>query len=208
MKKFFYSSAFLLSSIVFADDDINIYLSCEAEKNKKYSHITENINKGYTRITRLIKISKSFKDKGLYQIVDTEHIVIYQNDAITNDGSITIRYEDNKGTRRPAEYEIGTNYRGACTDKYDWISPKPGSLRGESFYDCEGKSYSGFKVNRETLRYEHYGEMGLCSISTKAKNTEILKDSRTTLKAILDLEKQKKDKKKQEELEQVKRNKI
>jgi hypothetical protein len=50
--------------------------------------------------------------------------------------------------------------------------------------------------------------MGFCSISTQENNKNILSNRRAVLKDIIKLEKEKTDKEKQKELDQLKRNKI
>ena len=196
----------LLSLSIIADD---IYLSCETEKHSKYSWFKENIEAGSERHSYLVKISKSFKDLGGFQLVDIDLIQIHEEKAGTTslreEGRFDIWYiESQKGYRRNTEYEF------LSPEGIAMCKRKGSGLKGERYFDCSYPSDAyPFKIDRESLKFtRHKGEMGFCSISTQENNKNILNNRRAVLKDIIKLEKEKTDKEKQKELDQLKRNKI
>tara|TARA_B110000008_G_scaffold93934_1_gene96318 strand:+ start:192 stop:809 length:618 start_codon:yes stop_codon:yes gene_type:complete len=196
----------LLSLSIIADD---IYLSCETEEHSKYSWFKENIEAGSERHSYLVKISKSFKDLGGYQLVDIDLIQIHEEKPSTSslreEGRFDIWYiESQKGYRRNTEYEFLSPAGIAMCKR------KGSGLKGERYFDCSYPSDAyPFKIDRESLKFtRHKGEMGFCSISTQENNKNILSNRRAVLKDIIKLEKENTDKEKQKELDQLKRNKI
>ena len=206
MKRFFSIVLVLLSLSIIADD---IYLSCETEKHSKYSWYTENIEAGNERHSYLVKISKSFKDLGGYQLVDIDLIQIHERkpgtSSLREEGRFDIWYIDTqKGIRRNTEYEF------LSPEGIAMCKRKGSGLKGERYFDCSYPSDAyPFKIDRESLKFtRHKGEMGFCSISTQENNRNILNNRRAVLKDIIKLEKEKTDKEKQKEFDQLKRNKI
>jgi hypothetical protein len=95
MKRFL-SIALVFSSLSIIADDI--YLNCETEKHSKYSWFKENIEAGNERHSYLVKISKSFKDLGGYQLVDIDLIQIHEEkpgtSSLREEGRFDIWYID------------------------------------------------------------------------------------------------------------------
>ena len=206
MKRFL-SIALVFSSLSIIADDI--YLNCETEKHSKYSWFKENIEAGNERHSYLVKISKSFKDLGGYQLVDIDLIQIHERkpgtSSLREEGRFDIWYIDTqKGIRRNTEYEF------LSPEGIAMCKRKGSGLKGERYFDCSYPSDAyPFKIDRESLKFtRHKGEMGFCSISTQENNKNILNKRRAVLKDIIKLEKEKTDKEKQKEFDQLKRNKI